>query len=178
MNAATRLVARVLGSGQQVRTKSRLVRAEGGVKHFGFTYYPRFPDQKDPPLEVSKLLYLRRVKPFWGRPYWEKQILKELGLLGKTSDVAIVKNIPEINQRIWHVKHLLLIQPIRCPDGLPEDGDLSGTFLQENGVFRVATKLKVAPESVKALEDFRSQKTRLDGETLRRHLRLKWVNPW
>ncbi|XP_049794796.1 39S ribosomal protein L30, mitochondrial [Schistocerca nitens] len=150
----------------------------GGIKYHGFTYYPRFPDFKDPPYEPSKLFMVQRVKALKGRPYWEKNMMKEIGLAGKRSDIVIMKNIPENNARLWQVKHLVKITPITCPNGLPSDGDYSGTYLKENGEFIVTPKLKVPQEQETALEVFQSKKDRLDGETLRKHLRLKWLNAW
>jgi large subunit ribosomal protein L30 len=45
----------------------------------------RFPDEKDPPYEPTKLLMVQRVKPVKGNPYWDKKMLRHLGLDGKVS---------------------------------------------------------------------------------------------
>ncbi|XP_066994270.1 large ribosomal subunit protein uL30m [Anabrus simplex] len=149
-----------------------------GIKCFGFTYYPRFPDHKDPPYEPAKLFRVQRVKPVKGNPYWEKNILKMLGLIGKSSDIAIVKNIPENNARLWKIKHLVKITPITFPYGPPTEEDIGSTYLKENGELIVARKVKLDGSRLKASEEFENDQTKLDGETLRKDSRLKWLRAW
>jgi hypothetical protein len=45
----------------------------------------RFPGQKDPPYEPTKLLMVQRVKPVKGNPYWDKKLLRHFRLDGKVS---------------------------------------------------------------------------------------------
>jgi large subunit ribosomal protein L30 len=49
--------------------------------------------------------------------------------LFQKSDIAIVKNIPEVNEILWKIKHLVKITPIQCPNGMPDEGDYEGTYL-------------------------------------------------
>jgi large subunit ribosomal protein L30 len=56
-----------------------------GIKYHGFTYYPRFPGQQDPPYQPTKLLMVKRVKPVKGNPYWDKKLLRHFRLDGKVS---------------------------------------------------------------------------------------------
>ncbi|KDR09964.1 39S ribosomal protein L30, mitochondrial [Zootermopsis nevadensis] len=149
-----------------------------GIKYHGFTYYPRFPDEKDPPYEPTKLLMVQRVKPLKGNPYWDKKLLKHFGLDGKQSDIAVVKNIPEVNAILWKIKHLVKITPIQCPNGLPEEGDYEGTYLTDYGEFRISPRLKIDPKQIEATEEFVKDPRKFDGETLRKLLRLKWLNGW
>ncbi|PSN49928.1 hypothetical protein C0J52_07052 [Blattella germanica] len=171
--AGKSLLSAVINSSMFVRYNSN-----GGIKYYGFKYYPRFSDEKDPPYEPTKLFMVQRIKPVKGNPYWDKMILKQLKLDRKKSDIAIVKNIPEVNAMLWQIKHLVKITPIQCPDGLPEEGDLGGTWLNEHGEFRVSHKLKVEPERIEATNEFVNDTTKFDGETLRKLLRLKWLSGW
>lgn len=121
------------------------------------------------------------------------------------SDIAIVANTPINCAKLWQVKHLVQITPVTLPQvnapghtcvvyiffltfynltltsviqGLPEDGDVSGARLQDNGELRFIPKLKsdtkMAESQSKPLEspDF------MDGQTLKKHLRIKWLKPW
>jgi large subunit ribosomal protein L30 len=92
------------------------------------------------------------------------------------SDIAIVKNIPEVNAILYKIKHLVKITPIQCPSGMPEEGDYEGTCLTEYGEFKVSPQLKVDQKQIQATETFAKDKRKFDGETLRKLLRLKWLN--
>lgn len=149
---------------------------EGGIKYPGFTYYPRYPDFKDPPYEPTKLFQVQRIKPIKGTPYWERNILKQYNLMGKSSDIAIVKNIPEDNARLWRIKHLIKITPITFPNGFPKD--CRGTYLKENGELIVAQKTDGSLTQLQATEAFQKDPKKLDGDTLRRQSRKKWLSGW
>ncbi|XP_012266544.1 39S ribosomal protein L30, mitochondrial [Athalia rosae] len=168
-------VTRMLLGG--VRHFTKRYKGEGGVKYGLITYYPRTPDHVDPPIEPTKLLMIQRVKPFKGNPYWQKNVLTLLNLHERSSAIAIVKNTPEMNSMLWEVKHLIKVTPIKCPNGLPKDGDLNGTYLHENGTFMVTHKVAIDPSRIEATEKFTNDWRRLDKETVQRQLRLKWLNP-
>jgi len=154
------------------------VTEDGGVVYHGFTYYPRFPGQEDPPYEPSKVFMVQRIKCLKGKPYWDKNLMKQLGLDGSRSEIALIANTPAMNAMLWKVKHLIRITPITFPQGVPQEGDIGATRLLENGqlVFVPQLKADTAVAQVQAEEapDIRH----LDGETLRKHLRLKWIHPW
>ncbi|XP_014251457.1 39S ribosomal protein L30, mitochondrial [Cimex lectularius] len=150
----------------------------GGIEYDGFKYFPRFPDQKDEPYEPTKLLMVQRIKPFRGIPYYHKKILVELKLNGKVSDIAIVKNIPEVAETLYKIKHLIKIQPIRTPNGLPDEENLSAGYLKENGEFLVSKTLRADSERLQLTLDFQTDPARLDAETLVKDSRNKWLNPW
>uniref|UniRef100_A0A182ITJ7 Large ribosomal subunit protein uL30m n=1 Tax=Anopheles atroparvus TaxID=41427 RepID=A0A182ITJ7_ANOAO len=145
-------------------------------------YYPRDNNREIPALEgePAKLFRVTRLKPVKGLPYWEKRILRGLGLF-ENNAVAVVKNIPENNARLWKVKHLVEIQPITFKYGEPTEGDIERTFLKEDGECVVVRKLEaveVANTRLSAAEEIRHAKQRMDGETLRKDSRLKWLNAW
>ncbi|KAJ9576457.1 hypothetical protein L9F63_006670 [Diploptera punctata] len=136
----------------------------------------RFPGQKDPPYQPTKLLMIERVKPVYGNPYWEKKLLKHFKLDGQKREIAIVKNIPEVNNLLWRIKHLIKVTPITTPDGLPEEGDYNGTWLTEHGEFRVSPRLRVDPKRIEATEQFYEDKAKFDTETLKKYLRVDRSN--
>lgn len=104
--------------------------------------------------------------------------MNELGLDGKASDYAVVKNIPENNARLWKVKHLIKIKPITFPYGEPTENDIKHTILKESGECIVTKEIGISDDRIKAIEEFQNDPKRLDGETLRKDSRMKWLNPW
>lgn len=90
----------------------------------------------------------------------------------------VVKNIPEVNAQLWKIKHLIKVTPVTFPYGEPSANDIDYTRLNENGECLVVKELKLDPEVTKATEAFERNPKRLDGDTLKRDSRLKWVNPW
>ncbi|XP_012537976.1 39S ribosomal protein L30, mitochondrial [Monomorium pharaonis] len=146
-----------------------------GVKYAKITYFPRRPDHIDLPFEPSKLLLVKRVKPFAGNPWWEKQVLENLGFENKkhVNDPVIVKNIPEVCAMLWRVKHLVKIIPIKLPNKLPTMDDLNGTYLHENGTFYVVPRVDPAREE--AIEQFINNPKKLNRDIISEKLRLKWL---
>jgi len=149
----------------------------GGEKYFGFTYYPR-EGEVDPPYTPTKLFMVQRVKRYTHNPYWQKKILTDMGLDHKGSDIGIVKNTPEMNARLWKVKHLVKITPIQTPDGLPENGDYWGTHLDTEGVLRISKRLLPDVKRLEATQDFEKLEKRVDRRTADSYCRNKWLNPW
>lgn len=91
------------------------------------------------------------------------------------TDVAIVKNIPENNARLWKIKHLISVEPITFPYGEPTKDDINHSFLKLNGECVVTKKIEIDPKRLKAAEDYAKDKTVLDKETLQREALLRWV---
>lgn len=138
----------------------------------------RTPDHQDPPIEPAKLFRVQRIKPVKGNPYWEKRLLKELGLDGKQSDFTVVKNIPENNARLWKIKHLIKVSPVTFPYGEPTAQDIKHTILKENGECLVTKQIGPVEQRCKARQEYDQQPKRLDTDLLRKDARLKWLNPW
>lgn len=105
-------------------------------------------------------------------------MLKDLGLDGKQSDFAVVKNIPENNARLWKIKHLIKVTPITFPYGEPTADDIKHTILKENGECLVTKDIGPVEIRLEARTNFDEHPKRLDTELLRKDLRLKWLNPW
>lgn len=96
----------------------------------------------------------------------------------QTPNVAIVKNIPENNARLWKIKHLVKVTPIQFPHGEPTSADINHTFLKENGDCIVIKNIDELSKRLEATEKFQSDNKQLDSDTLKKDSRLKWLNHW
>lgn len=83
-----------------------------------------------------------------------------------------------MNAMLWKVKHLVNIVPIHFPYGAPTANDLAHTHLKENGECVVTKQIGIDERRLEAAVEFRERPERMDGETLRKDMRLKWLNHW
>lgn len=93
------------------------------------------------PQNPHKLHIVTRIKSTRRRPYWEKDIIKMLGL-EKSHTPQVHKNIPSVNSKLKVVKHLIRIQPLKLPQGLPTEENMSNTCLKSTGELVVQWHLK------------------------------------
>ncbi|KAI8429604.1 hypothetical protein MSG28_000202 [Choristoneura fumiferana] len=150
----------------------------GGIRYpGGITYYPRHPDYKDPEITPSKLFRVERIKNLKHQPWYLKLIMKELKI-DEQNRVTILKNIPEINMRLWKVKHLIKITPITFPYGEPTAEDIKYTILKENGQCLVTKTLAPKEEQIEALEQYDSNQKKMNSTTIKRDSRHKWMEPY
>jgi large subunit ribosomal protein L30 len=84
------------------------------------------------PQNPHKLHIVTRIRSTKRRPYWEKDTIKMLGLQ-KAHRPQIHKNIPLVNAKLKVVKHLIRIQPLKLPQGLPTEETMSSTCLKSTG---------------------------------------------
>ncbi|XP_041807393.1 39S ribosomal protein L30, mitochondrial [Chelmon rostratus] len=101
------------------------------------------------PDQPHKLHIVTRVKSVIRRPYWEKEMVKHLGLQ-KAHVPVIHKNTPAVNSQLKFVKHLVRIQPLRTPYGLPAEQDMADSYINSNGELIVRRLLQ--PVEPKAIE--------------------------
>nr|CAG4642092.1 EOG090X0EYV [Eurycercus lamellatus] len=151
---------------------------DGGEVYNGFTYYPRHPNQEDPSYKPTHAFMVQRIRSMKKKPYWEKDVLIRFGIDGKSSDIAIVANTPQNCALLWKVKHITRITPITIPQGLPENGDYSGARLQDNGELVFVPKLKSYAKTTEIQSGPKENPDFMDGQTLMKHLRLKWLQPY
>ncbi|XP_023944450.2 39S ribosomal protein L30, mitochondrial [Bicyclus anynana] len=150
----------------------------GGVRYpGGIQYFPRHPDHKDPEITPSKLFRVEQIRTSRHHPWWQKKILSELKL-DEENRVAIVKNIPPINMRLWKIKHLIRVTPITFPYGEPMKEDINYTVLKENGQCIVTKTLQPEQKQVEALEKFETDPKKMDSTTLKRESRYRWNDPF
>lgn len=93
------------------------------------------------PEQPHKIHVVTRIKSVIGRPYWEKMIIHNLGL-DKAHQPRLHKNIPSVNSKLKVVKHLIRIQPLKLPHGLPTEEEMSDTFLTSKGELIIRSRLK------------------------------------
>ncbi|KAK1797740.1 hypothetical protein P4O66_007928 [Electrophorus voltai] len=84
------------------------------------------------PEQPHKLHIVTRVKSTARRPYWEKKVVKSLGLL-KSHEPRVHKNTPSVNRQLKIIKHLVMIQPLKLPDQLPSEEELADSYLNSKG---------------------------------------------
>lgn len=92
--------------------------------------------------------------------------------------MAIVKNIPENNARLWKVKHLIKVDGIVFPYGEPTENDTDHSFLKQNGECIVTKQISVPSDRLEATEKFIKKPERMDKEFLSKDSLSKWVKAW
>ncbi|XP_072252817.1 large ribosomal subunit protein uL30m [Leuresthes tenuis] len=101
------------------------------------------------PDQPHKLHIVTRVRSVMRRPYWEKEMVKYLGLQ-KAYTPVIHKNTPSVNSQLKFVKHLVRIQPLKTPYGLPAEQDMADTYINSKGELIVRRLLQ--PVDQQAIE--------------------------
>ncbi|XP_054445633.1 39S ribosomal protein L30, mitochondrial-like [Pteronotus mesoamericanus] len=84
------------------------------------------------PQHPHKLHIVTKIKSVKRYLYWEKDVIKMLGL-EKAHTPQVHKNIPSVNAKLKVVKHLIRIKPLRLPQGLPKEEDMAHTCLKSPG---------------------------------------------
>uniref|UniRef100_A0A8D0G540 Large ribosomal subunit protein uL30m n=1 Tax=Sphenodon punctatus TaxID=8508 RepID=A0A8D0G540_SPHPU len=97
------------------------------------------------PESPHKLHLVTRIRSGIHRPYWEK----ELGL-EKAHQLRVHKNIPSVNPKLKVIKHLVRIQPLKLPHGIPTEEGMSDTFINIKGELIIWQHLKLVEQ--KAIE--------------------------
>uniref|UniRef100_A0A8C5VDL3 39S ribosomal protein L30, mitochondrial n=1 Tax=Microcebus murinus TaxID=30608 RepID=A0A8C5VDL3_MICMU len=69
---------------------------------------------------------------YGGDPHNPHKLHIMLGLL-KAHTPQVHKNIPSVNAKLKVVKHLIRIKPLKLPQGLPAEEDMSNTCLKSTG---------------------------------------------
>ncbi|XP_075446610.1 large ribosomal subunit protein uL30m isoform X2 [Ascaphus truei] len=117
------------------------------------TFQPKPEDHEKyggDPQQPHQLHLVTRIKTGIGRPYWEKKTLELLGLQ-KAHKTIVHKNIPAVNAKLKVVKHLIRIQPLKLPHGLPAEEDMSDTYLKSTGELVIRKRLQpIVPKSIES----------------------------
>lgn len=101
------------------------------------------------PEQPHKLHIVTRVRSAIRRPYWEKELIRDLGLHKRHAPV-IHKNTPAVNNQLKIIKHLVRIQPLKTPFGLPAEQDMADTYINAKG--ELIVKRLLQPVEPKAVE--------------------------
>jgi len=153
----------------------------GAVRYYGFDYYPEDPKNMEsiPKEEISKLFMLTLVTRFQRIPWFYANILKEFGFVKckrQLNQVVVCKNTPCNNRKLYNVKHLIEITPIRLPEDLPLDADPKHCFLTDDGEFIYNPEMEVSEERM-AEPAYIAERT-LDTWTLHKEGLSRWRHPW
>lgn len=83
-----------------------------------------------------------------------------------------LKNTPSINKKLKEIKHLVRIQPLQFPHGLPEDeSDYEHAELRSDGKMYIKKKIEAfEPSSTEQTDDLPAQKAQLTRETIQKEL--------
>ncbi|XP_007255628.3 39S ribosomal protein L30, mitochondrial [Astyanax mexicanus] len=84
------------------------------------------------PEQPHKLHIVTRVKGTSRRPYWEKKVVKSLGLM-KAHEPRVHKNTTSVNNQLKIIKHLVKIEPLKLPYGLPSEEEMADSYLNSKG---------------------------------------------
>ncbi|XP_057709461.1 39S ribosomal protein L30, mitochondrial [Corythoichthys intestinalis] len=136
-------ISRCLWFGRSKFTKSRIPPEHFAERSKEHEKYGGDPEQP------HKLHIVTRVKSAMRRPYWEKNLVKHLGL-EKAHVPVIHKNTPSVNYRLKVIKHLVRIEPLRTPYGLPSEQDMADSYINSKGELIIRRLL--TPLQPKAIE--------------------------
>ncbi|XP_042316110.1 39S ribosomal protein L30, mitochondrial [Sceloporus undulatus] len=102
------------------------------------------------PDQPHKLHLVTRIRSGRRRPYWEKDMIRVLGL-GKRFEPRVHKNIPSVNDKLKVIKHLISIKPLKLPHGIPTEEEMSDTYINiSTGELIIRRRLK--PVEQKAID--------------------------
>ncbi|KAF2357565.1 Armet protein [Trinorchestia longiramus] len=91
-------------------------------------------------------------------------------------DVVIVKNIPEVNEKLYLVKHLVEIKPVKLPPNLPLDADPSHCRFTEDAELIYSPDLAVTPDQLEDPEDMATVKPH--NKLIAKDCVQRWDRAW
>ena len=88
----------------------------------------------------------------------------------------IHKNIGSINKMLNEIKHLVVIKPLRFPDGLPEhESDFEHTRITSDGEIKIVKRLAEYEPAADQVNP-EKEKWKMDQETVKKELDKKLVD--
>lgn len=112
-------------------------------------YYPHMGDdfeERSQNYKPSPVLLIKRVKTLKGQPYYHKDMCERLGIgyHQHVNRMVVVPNTPSQLTRLYTIKHLIEIIPIKFPMGFPDDEEFDPAACRINvkGEFYYHPKLK------------------------------------
>jgi len=149
-------------------------------------YYPHKGEEL-PSSPPSPVLMVTKVKTFSNEPYWVKEYCEQIGLgsgrLGVKSKQrnalgsrVFLPNLPSVGLLLYRIKHVVDIQPVTFPNGMPDDfdPDVDGFTLNHKGEFTVGGAPTESLESVAARADW----MKIDKEHWNKEARRHWDKPF
>ncbi|XP_077199612.1 large ribosomal subunit protein uL30m isoform X2 [Paroedura picta] len=93
------------------------------------------------PEQPHKFHLICRIKSAIKRPYWEKDVIRYLGL-EKRLEPVVHKNIPSVNAKLKVIKHLVSIKPLKLPYGMPTEEEMADCYLNSRGELIIHRRLQ------------------------------------
>jgi len=150
-------------------------------------YYPHtgedLPLASSPP---SPVLMVTKIKKLKGEPYWIKLYCEQIGLGGRqghgrtgvdrVGDRVFLPNLPSVCMLLYRIKHVIDIQPVTFPNGMPDDFDpeTHGFKLTHRGEFIV----EGPPVESDASLASRAEWMKIDKEHIDKEARKHWDKPF
>lgn len=93
-----------------------------------------------------------RAQLLQGRPWYEKVIMRRLGLHSEDAfERVLIPNTPHYNKLLAEVRHLIRMKPLTFPDGLPTEKDIGAVKICEHtGTVRISEQFRVPEERLYA----------------------------
>lgn len=164
----------------EVPYKGYATKMNNGIN--SINYYP-YTGEELPSSPPSPVLMVTKVKSFVKEPYWVKSYCEQVGLGSDKQGLwtpigtrVFLPNLPSVGLLLYRIKHVVDIQPITFPNGMPDDfdPDKHGFKLNKKGEFIIEGPPKEGLESVAARADWmKIEKDHVDKEA-----RLHWDKPF
>ena len=80
-----------------------------------------------------------RSQPLQARAWWERVIIRRLGLHSpQMYQRVLIPNTPHYNRLLYQIKHLITMKPLTFPDGVPTEKDIGAVRVEDHsGVVRI-----------------------------------------
>ena len=112
-----------------------------------------------------------QVKPLSGQPYWHKSTMARLGFeeCGRPDKLVVVPNMPSMCYKLFTVKHLVEIIPLKFPMGFPEDEEFDASCCQitPGGEFVYHPKLRPVEGSLSPTSPMKLKEVHVQDEVVK-----------
>lgn len=103
--------------------------------------------------QVSPFHLVWRHMDIMGMPWYDKVVLRRLGLHGLNGERVVIPNTPAHNRLLWQIKHAIRLKPVKFPDGMPTEADIGRTKVcVHSGKFEINDKFKVPEHRFQNIE--------------------------
>lgn len=101
--------------------------------------------QNTPIQNPSPIHMAWRSQPLTARAWWERVIMRRLGLHDRRLYQRLLfPNTPHFNRLLYQVKHLITMKPLTFPDGIPTEKDIGAIRVEDHsGVVRINEQFRV-----------------------------------
>lgn len=148
------------------------------------TYFPHKGEEPWPKdYEPSPVLLVKRVKTLRGEPWWHKNDCERIGLgihaKMKSTRVAL-PNLSFYNALLFRIKHLVEIQPVTFPDGIPspEEFDVRCAKVTASGEFLYHKKIGDTSKVLLGEGPIEADNLKMTQKTHLKESKTAWNKPY